>query len=218
MATTHELEQRLEAEFAAVRSEIRKFQEEAEQSYEALHHRYRTFLRTAHRIRLVAEPRLEVLARRFDFAAKPAIHHGRHHYQSVVSCQFPSELAQITLRFEMIHDTDITNLFLDYNLDVLPIYIRFTPHDRLALPVEGFDEAKVTRWLDDRLVDFTRTYLQIQLAEPYQREHMVCDPIANVRFPKSFAKMTLQYEGQTYYFISPETCWEFEKQHRIGCE
>jgi YHS domain-containing protein len=216
MGSTEELERRLEAEFAAARSQIRKFQDDAGRAYETVHQRYRAFLQAAHWIRLLVQPRLEVLARKFSCDARPVIHHGRHRYQSAVTCQFPSELAQIALKFALIHDPDIVNLFLDYDLDILPIYIRFTPHDRLVMPIEAFDEARVARWIDDRVVDFTRTYLQIQFTEPYQRDHMVSDPIANVRFPKSYAKMTLQYEGRTYYLISAETCWEFEKQHGIG--
>ena len=41
---------------------------------------------------------------------------------------------------------------------------------------------------------------------------MVEDPIAHVRFPKVAAATTLEWQGQKYYFISEDTCREFEKQ------
>ena len=216
MASSIALEDRMEAEFAAARAQIRQFQTQAERSYEETHQRFRKLLDVSHRIRKLIQPRLEILAHKFEFEAKPTIFHSRQHYHSTVTCAFHSELARISLRFALGHDSEIRTLFLEQDLEILPIYIKFPAHARLEIPLEEFDEAATGRWLDDRLVDFIRTFIQIQFTEQYQRDHMVTDPIANVRFPKSFAKMTLQHRGQTYYFISDETCWEFERREGVG--
>lgn len=215
-SATDELERRLAAEIAAARDQVRKFQEEAERAYEAVHERYRRFLAIARRIRKLVQARLAALARKFPCEARPTVFHGARRYHGAVTVAVRCELAEVKFRLALSHDSDVRTLYLYYDLDILPIYIKFTPHERLELPLEAFDEAAVARWIDDRLVEFARAYLQIPLTEPYQREHMVTDPIANVRFPKSFARMSLQHQGRTYYFISDETCWEFEKRQGIG--
>ena len=45
---------------------------------------------------------------------------------------------------------------------------------------------------------------------------MVEDPVARVRFPRAAAAATLEWQGQTVYFIGEETRREFEKQQGIG--
>ena len=210
------LDARIAAEIETAQAQIRQFQREAEQSYEAIHDRYKRFLKVARRTRRLVQVRLETLARRFTFTARPTFFHAEHRFQGAVACSFPSELAQVMLRFSLSHDGDLLNVYLDYDLELLPIYVKYTPHERLEQPLDNFDEAAVARWLDDRVVDFVRTFLQIPLTEAYQREHMVTDPIANVRFPRSFARMKLDFKGKTFYFISDETCWEFERRNGIG--
>jgi YHS domain-containing protein len=215
--STDELTRRLDAEFAAARSRISQFQGEAERSYEAGRRRYRTFLAASRRVRKLVQDRLEAVAPRVPLEeVHPTIYRGGRRYQGTVTAKVPSELAQIKLRLTLTHDSDVANLMLDYDLDVLPVYIKFTPHERLVQPIEAIDDAAIARWLDDRLVELAHAYLEIGLDEKYQQDHLVSDPVANVRFPRHYARMQLQHEGKTYYFISDETCWEFERQHGIG--
>ncbi len=63
--------------------------------------------------------------------------------------------------------------------------------------------------MDDRLVDFVKTYLALHQNEYYLKDHMVEDPIAGIRFPKLAAAATLECDGKTYYFIGEETRREF---------
>lgn len=216
MTPTAELEQRLSAEIDAVRQQVRAVQVQAEQSYECRRRRYRTFLRIAHRIRKLLQGRLEILARKIPFEARPSIMRGDHRYSGTVACHVPCDLAQVKFRFALAHDSDASHLLLDFELEILPIYVKFSPRENLSMPVDAYDEAELARWIDDRLVDFARVFLQLPLTEPYQREQIAVDPIANIAFPRMFARMTLRYEGKTYYFISDETCWEFERRHGIG--
>ena len=74
-----------------------------------------------------------------------------------------------------------------------------------------FRSAGVAQWFDDRLVDFAKLFLSIQFVQSYQQDHMVSDPVANIRFPKSFARSSLEKDGKTYYFVSDLTRKEFEK-------
>jgi YHS domain-containing protein len=215
--STDELSRRLDAEFAAARSRISQFQGEAERSYEASRRRYRTFLAASRRIRKLVQARLVAIAPRLPLEeVRPTIYRGGRRYQGSVAARVHSDLAQIKVRITLASDSDVANLMLDYDLDVLPVYIKFAPHERLVQPVEAIDTAAIAGWLDDRLVELAHVYLEIGLDEAYQKDHLVSDPVANVRFPRHYARMQLQFEGKTYYFISDETCWEFERQHGIG--
>lgn len=71
-------------------------------------------------------------------------------------------------------------------------------------------------WFDDRIVDFLRVYVSIYENDHYLQGQKVEDPIAGVWFPKHFAADTLDWNGQTWYFISPDTRNEFEKLHSIS--
>jgi YHS domain-containing protein len=48
------------------------------------------------------------------------------------------------------------------------------------------------------------------------KDQMVEDPIAHVRFSKTAAATTLEWQGQKFYFIGDESCREFEKQQGIA--
>ena len=70
--------------------------------------------------------------------------------------------------------------------------------------------AKLFGWLDDKVVSFTNAYLKIQFAQEYQRENLVTDPVAGVRFAKTVAHSCLEHGGHTYHFQSEESRKRFE--------
>ena len=73
---------------------------------------------------------------------------------------------------------------LSYDLEILPIFVKFNPHAELEIPLEKVDRATVEAWLDDRLIEFAQTYVTIHFTDQYHHDHMASDPVANVRFPK----------------------------------
>src|SRR5262249_43322212 len=121
------------------------------------------------------------------------------------------KLAQVVLRFTSSTDADVRHLVLDYNLDILPILMAFQRNAHVEFPLEAVDPAAVGKWIDDRIVDFVRTYLSMSQNEYYLKDHMVVDPIAGVTFPKFAAAATLERKGKTLYFIADRTRSEFEK-------
>jgi YHS domain-containing protein len=130
--------------------------------------------------------------------------------------EFDSSLAQILLRFTASTDEEVRKLVLDYRLEILPILMKFEPHQQFEQPLEAVDVEAVGRWIDDRIVDFVRTYLSLHQNEYYLKDHMVADPIANVQFPKFAAAAKLEWQGKTYYFIAEKTRAEFAKKNGIA--
>ena len=117
--------------------------------------------------------------------------------------------------FSATTDLEVQNLVLDYDLHVLPILMKMEPHARVAFPLDTVKSDAVRRWIDDRIVDFVKTYLSLHENENYLRDHMVVDPISATRFPKYAAAETLEWKGTKYYFVGKETRAEFGKKNGI---
>ena len=119
--------------------------------------------------------------------------------------------AKAVLSFRVGHDGPIENAIINYALEILPIYIEFESHAKLLVPIDNPSEEAIAAWLDDRLVEFTRTYLELYFTEQYQRQSLETDPVMNVQFPRAFTAGTREYRGRTYYFYTKESLQEFEK-------
>jgi len=211
MTDTTSLARRLDAQFADVQQQIAAFQKTAEQEYQAREQRYRELYLTAvARLVELIKPRLQVLADRFQDKVKvqPLV----TEHQRQVTFSFDVPVARIALTFRVSHDADVRNLVFDEDLEVLPILMQFDKHSSLTVPLDHVDDAKVLQWVDDRIVAFVKTFLDVHQNRYYQKDILVTDPVAGVEMPRFAARCTLDKGGKTYYFVSEETRREFETQ------
>ena len=102
---------------------------------------------------------------------------------------------KVELSFRLGHDGPIKNAILDYRLEILPIFIKFESHDQLFIPIDKPDEDAIAAWIDDKLVEFTRTYFEMYFTEQYQQQNFTRDPVMNIRFPKAYAVGKKEYQG-----------------------
>jgi hypothetical protein len=209
MATTSLLD-RIDAEFAAAENRVKEFKNQQVQEFKGREQRLMKFEQTLEKLREVWQPRLEALSKKFGEKVdiKPSIEPSRRS----ASFEFQSELAQIKLRFGVTPDADVRNLVVTYDLDIIPILMKFDSHDEIELPLDAVDETALGRWLDDRIVNFVQTYLSLHENQYYLKEHMVEDPVAKIRFPKFAAGATLQVAGKTHYFLDERTLREFKQR------
>lgn len=214
MSDTTILKNRIDAEFAATEARIKQFQTEEVQAYHGRQQRLEQYEKAREALRVIWRPRLEVLAAKFGDQVNVkvgVIPTGRD-----ATFQFRSPLADIALRFSVSTDFEVHNLVLDYDLHILPILMKFEPHVRAEFPLESIDTEAVARWVDERIVDFVKTYLSLHQNEYYLKSHMVIDPVSNTRFPKFAAAATTDWKGTTYYFISEDTRREFAEKNGIA--
>jgi YHS domain-containing protein len=214
MADISKLLARIDSEFAAGEQKVKAFQAEQTQAYEGRQNRLKTFEEVCDKLGDIIRPRLEALSQRFGERVKVTPEVGAERRQATF--KFDSNLAHIDLRLRASTDQDVRKLVLDYELQILPILMKFEPHKQAEFPLEAVDPAAVAQWLDDRIVDFVRTYLSLHQNEYYLKDHMVVDPVAQVRFPRFAAASVLERQGKKYYFISEKTRSEFEKKNKIG--
>src|SRR5262249_7150674 len=131
---------------------------------------------------------------------------------------FQSHMARVQLKFSASTDRDVQNVILSYDLEIIPVLMRFKSHDEVEFPLNAVDKEAATKWIDDRIVDFVQTYFSMGENEIYLKDQMVEDPIAHVRFPRAAAATNLDWQGKKFYFMAQETRREFEKQNKIGAK
>jgi YHS domain-containing protein len=214
MTDISKLLQRIDGEFAAGEQKIKNFQAEQAQAYEDRQSRLKKYEEVSEKLLEVIRPRLEALSQKFGERVKVIPEVVRERRQATF--KFDSNLAHIDLRFRSSTDQEVRKLVLDYELQILPILMKFEPHVQAEFPLEAVDPAAVGQWFDDRIVDFVRTYLSLHQNEYYLKNHMVVDPVAQVRFPRFAAASVLEWQGKKYYFISEKTRSEFEKKNKIS--
>jgi hypothetical protein len=208
------LAQQIDAEFAAVAEKTKKFQVVQVQEHKERQKRMEQLAKAFEELREIWRPRLEFLVNKFGdrIQATPRIVPSTREG----TFEFKSNLAKVTLKLSAHTDRDVRKVILSYDLDIIPILMRFTPHAEIEFPLEQIDKEEVAKWIDERLVDFVRTYLSLGDNEWYLKEQMVEDPIAKVRFPRLAAGATLEWQGKTFYFLGEDTQREFAQQNKIA--
>jgi len=207
---TPDLSSRIDAEFTAHETWIEDLRGAQLADYEGRRDRLKLFDPLCDHLKTIWAPRLQLLSERFGNRVEvtPTLTPGRREAKFA----FDSKLARIVLRFSAYTDSDVRRLVLSYDLSIVPILMKFEPHAEIDFPIDDVDSSAVGQWVDDRIVEFVRTYMSLHQNEYYLKENMVEDPVSGTRFPKDAAAATLERAGKTYYFISEATRREFEAQ------
>jgi YHS domain-containing protein len=205
---------RIEAEIAKGKANVEKLRAEKVGEHKGREERLAQFEKACESLKEVWKPRLEALQKSFGDKVKVAPNTTAGRRQAVFA--FTSELARITLTFTATTDTDVRNLVLNYTLEILPVLMSFPDSAKLEQPFDKVDPKSIGAWIDDRIVEFVKTYMSVHENEFYLKGHMVEDPVVKVRFPKFAAAATLEKDGKTIYFISNETKQEFEAKQGKG--
>jgi hypothetical protein len=207
MATVEELAIRIRGKLAEGEQRIKQFRSQKVEEHHARREREQQLEHWLDSLREVWRPRLETLAQEFGDRLKvvPNVTPGRR--EALFEAKSP--LASIKLKFTASANADVTELVLTYDLDILPILMKFERHAEIAFPLDAVEEPKLTKWIDDRIIAFVQTYLEMHSNQYYLQDQMVEDPIAHVRFPKFAAAATRNRGEETLYFISESTAAEF---------
>jgi YHS domain-containing protein len=213
VADVDALRHRIDAEFSVLDDKIKRARAGHLHEHRERQERLAAFEKQLVALAAVWKPRLEALAQRFGEQVKVTPHATSSGRQATF--EFQSELARIRLQFSASTDREVGQLILDYDLEILPVLIKYDRHAQAEWPLDAIDKEALEAWIDDRIIDFVKVYLSLYENEYYLKGHMVVDPIAGVRFPKFAAAAKQEWQGKTYYFISEETQREFEARNRV---
>jgi YHS domain-containing protein len=206
MTDLTDIDRKIQERLAAAEERRRQCQERVEQHQLELEQRFQRFGQTADRIlQTLIRPRLQKLAEHFDNAELlPADQSGR--YRCVCrfrhTQRFPAT-AKLTL--SVSHDSQVEKLIAGYDLEILPVFFQFERHDEIVFPLDGVAEPRLAEWLDAKLLQFVDTFLQLEMADQYQKENLVTDPVDPVcgsRITKLCAVAQQEHQGRTVYFCS----------------
>jgi len=214
MPNTNSLADRIDAEFSALTDRVKKFQTQQVEEYKGRQERLAQLARVFDEMSANWRPRLELLLAKFGDRVQVTPRIVPSTREAVF--EFQSKLARVRLKFAATTDRDIRKVILSYNLEIIPVLMRFNPHAEIEFPLNAVDKEAAGKWIDDRIVEFVQTYLSLGDNDHYMKEYMVEDPVAHVRFPSMAAAATLEWGGKKYYFVGEETKHEFAKQNNIA--
>lgn len=220
MCSVDRLVQRLSAEVASADERVHALQVGANTVFRLKEQRVKRFAAMAERVLASLQLRIETLMKYLAFNHVPKLmrldRHGgeRRTLESVdvtVEVPYSDECpAMVELAFRVGADSTVENAFIEYALRIVPVYIEFESHARLLVSIDSPGDEEIAVWIEDRLVEFTRTYLAMFFNEQYQRQSLEMDPVMNISFPRAFAAEKRQFRERTFYFYTHESSDEFE--------
>ncbi len=209
---TAELEHRIEAELAAARQRTEALRTELAKGYEGLSERYDRFVALSARI--LGSPRagqMKKLAAAFDHARLTRTH-DRAGYHGVVEFRYTPRFPAIaTVAAHMRPDAQFRNVTFSFDVQLTPAFIKYQPHEEISFPLSIVDLDAVFSWVDNRIIDFVRTYTELETAEEYQQENLVTDPVLGLRFSRIHAVAQEEHRGHKLYFLTSESQAVFRK-------
>jgi YHS domain-containing protein len=214
VSDNNDLAARIDGVITSTKDKMKSAHQELLQEYVDRQQRLERYSATLPRLLAVAKPRLELLAKRFGERVEvtPEVSGTTRSARFAVK----SPLARIKLTVSAFPDRDARNMAVEYDLQILPVLMRFESHAEFSTPIDNPDLDGLAKWLDDRIVGFVETFMKLHENEYYTKDQYVEDPVVKVRFPKFAAGATLEHGGQTYYFVDDRTKAEFARQKGLA--
>ena len=201
-----DIEERIDAELAAAEDRLSTIRGKATADFENLAERYGQFVGITEKT--LSDPRagyLVKLAERFK-NAELTRRETRIGFLGELRFRYTTNFpASVTLSLGLAHDSTVRNVFLTYDVEILPIFMNYERHDEISFPVDDFDYDQAFAWVDDKIVQFVRSYMELQFAEQYQKENLVTDPVVGVRFSKIHAHSQETYRGTIFFFLTGDS-------------
>jgi YHS domain-containing protein len=169
----------------------------------------------AHLLTDVIRPRMLRLGASFSNARVDRIQHPVRCILWFNYCdRFP---ANVKLEFSVEHDERVEHVNVLYEVRIMPTFLKFNAHDKLTLALEAIDDAKVREWVEEKMLEFVDTYLQIDRGPGDSEDELVTDPVCGMRLTRSAAGAKTDYYGHPYFFCS-DTCrqrFEIDPKHYV---
>jgi hypothetical protein len=162
------LASRIDAEFRGVEEKVKKAQAEKIEAHKEREKRLQHLGKLFDQLAEIWRPRLELLIKKFGDRVKttPRIVPATRE----ATFEFQSNQASVRLKFSAFTDRDIQKLLLSYDLQIIPMLMRFKQHDQTEFPLDKIDKEAIASWIDDRIVDFVQTYFSMGENEIYLKE------------------------------------------------
>lgn len=149
----------------------------------------------------VVLPRIRAMARHFDNAVieEPKDEDFRCACRFSHTARFP---ATATITVAIMPGDRHEGLALHNTLEILPEFFDYERHsDHQISPGPRSDEM-VASWVEDKMLRFLDTYLQLETHPLYQKDNLVTDPVCGMRLPLAQAAGSVERNGREIFFCS----------------
>jgi YHS domain-containing protein len=204
MASLDELDRRLREQFAASEERRHTEHEQRRQRLRELEERLGRYTNLADRlVNEIIRPRVGRLAGYFE-NAHPFQDRNSRHGCAYVFERTPRFPATATLEMGVTRDGQAQTLEVYHEMTVVPADGALPRPDRLVLPLADVDEARITAWVEEKVLAFLEAYLRLETADAEQAENLVTDPVCGMTLDKARAPAQMEHQGTVYYFCVEE--------------
>ena len=212
MQSLSEFTKNIEGKLAAEEEQKQSYQQDLLRQHEVRTGRLAIFVEKAGQIiDTIIRPRMEKLVGYFENASISSpdseCSHCISRFES--SPRFP---ASTTLGFSVSHDADIENLNIVYTLQILPILLKYDKQDAISLSLDAVEDPRIATWVEQKLLSFLDTYLELEHHAQYQKQNLVVDPVCGMQVNKAFAIAQAVHGSETYYFCTEDCRAKFASE------
>lgn len=211
MSTLEEFRDKLKFQVTAAASAPRWRSSDAEAYMAALRSRRQQFHEAARSlIATVIKPRLEAMAELLPSARTMTDEQACRSW-----CWFASsDRLPVTAKVEFAveHDDSIERMFVRYEACLIPVFVRFQPHDKLTVRLSEIHPEQIAAWIEEQILEFLETYLHHDRGQDDLEEDILTDPVCGMRLQRSDVRAQAEYRGHPYFFCSTECCEKFESK------
>ena len=203
MSTLEEFRYKLKSQVKAAASAPRWQSSEAEAYMTALRSRRQQFDEAARSlVATVIKPRLDTVVELFRSARTMTDEQACRCW-----CWFAcSERFPVTAKveFALEHDESVEHLFVRYEACLMPVFVRFQPHDKLTIRLDEINPEQIAGWVEERILEFLETYLHHDRGQDDLEEDILTDPVCGMRLQRSDVRAQAEYRGHPYFFCRTE--------------
>ena len=212
MSDLQALAQQIRQRLNAIKEWEKSQHERLETQMEEVEKRLEGYHRVADQVMAdIIRPRMRSLAALFDNAEFLESSPGGYFDE----CRFRQLPATVSLSMGAAHDEDIQQLLVIYDLKILPIFMKFDGHDQASFSLKNLDLDQVTHWVDEKILAFVDTYIQLRQTDQYYQPNLHTDPVCGMRFRESLAAGNLAFGGHNYYFCSEDCLSKFQANPQL---
>jgi YHS domain-containing protein len=158
----------------------------------------------------VIKPRLETVAGFFPSARALADEQACRCWCWFASSDRFPVIAKV--EFVLEHDESVEHLFVRYEACLMPVFIRFQPHDKLTTRLDAMNPEQSASWVEERTYEFPEAYLHHDRGQDDLDEDILTDPVCGMRLRRSDVRAQADYRGHPYFFCSAECRDKFERK------
>lgn len=159
----------------------------------------------------VVRPSVEKLRKQFGNAGIEEGHELTCLCRFAPTVQYP---ARVAVSFSLFPVDAFSKVCVRYTLELLPILMPYRSNDSASFPLSGAED-ELSEWVEEKVLEFLDTYLQLEAHPLYQRENVVVDPVCGMRILRADSQAA-EVHGKSFFFCSRQCREAFLREAQVA--